>query len=264
MFNFASFCPHPPIIIPSIGKQSDLEEVSKTVEAMEELTKKFRDSEVDTVMIISPHSPIASREFSINVSPTLVGHFYNFGDFNTELKFQNDLELKDSIKEKSKEKNIPLREFEQKELDHGVLVPLYYLSRGKPEVKVINLSYSNLDLESHYEFGELLYKVSNSYSKKIGIVASGDLSHRLTPEAPAGYSPKGKEFDQKLVELIKNEEEKEIMDIDLDLRKKAGECGYRSLIILLGSLSQLEWESEVLSYQGPFGVGYLVASFRLN
>lgn len=47
---------------------------------------------------------------------------------------------------------------------------------------------------------------------------------------------------------------------------EAGECGLRSFSFLLGILeeSKINWKPEVLSYEGPFGVGYLVANFRLN
>jgi len=261
---FASFCPHPPIIVPSIGKQADLKKVSKTIEAMDDLSRGFEKAEVDSVVIVSPHSPISSGRFGINISPTLVGHFYNFGDFDTELKFKNNLKLANLIRDECNENDIPLSEFDSRELDHGVLVPIYYLAQGKSDIKIVNISYSDLRLKEHYEFGELIHNAINNYQGKVGFVASGDLSHRLIPEAPAGYAPEGKKFDQRLTNLIKNNNEKEIMEIDPELREKAGECGYRSLIILLGVLSNLNWDSEILSYEGPFGVGYLVASFKLT
>ncbi|GAI04633.1 unnamed protein product, partial [marine sediment metagenome] len=173
-------------------------------------------------------------------------------------------------KECQKEK-IPLRLTNSKELDHGVLVPLYYLAKEHPNFKVIPIAYSYLDTEAHFRFGQILHKttdrglssITESQDKKIAIVASGDLSHHLTSEAPAGYSPRGKEFDEKLVELLKKKDTREILKIDSGLIEEAGECGYRSIIILLGALNDLDWQPEILSYEGPFGVGYLVANFKL-
>ncbi|HEC92673.1 MAG TPA: AmmeMemoRadiSam system protein B, partial [Candidatus Atribacteria bacterium] len=222
---------------------------------------------------VSPHGPVDFNQFTINDSPTLAGHFYNFGDFQTELVFKNDLESIEQIKNtltyfnhdrgSFKINQLPFREINLKELDHGALVPLYYLSREYPKFKVVPIAYSYLDIETHFKFGKILKKAIESQDKKIAIVASGDLSHRLTPEAPAGYSSRGKEFDEKLIELLKNKDVKGILNMDPDLVEEAGECGYRSIIILLGVLDGLNWQPEILSYEGPFGVGYLVANFKI-
>ncbi len=263
MLKFAAICPHPPIIIPTIGRQADLKKVSKTIEAMEKLAEKFAKSAPETVLVISPHAPIDFNQFTVINSPTLTGHFYNFGDFQTELIFRNDENLIKIIGKECQKEKIPLRVADIKELDHGVLVPLYYLAKLHPNFKVIPLAYSYLDLATHLKFGKVLQKVINK-AARIGIIASGDLSHRLTPEAPAGYSPEGKKFDKKLVELLRKKDVGGILNMEPDLVEEAGECGYRSIIILLGLLNGLDWQAEILSYEGPFGVGYLVASFKLK
>jgi aromatic ring-opening dioxygenase LigB subunit len=264
-----------------------LEKVSKTISAMEKLAEIFANSAPDTVIVISPHGPVDFNQFTINQSPTLVGHFYNFGDFQTELIFKNDLELIkrikleliEQIKKETQKINLTknnhdrgsgwsdsiLRTVELKELDHGTLVPLYYLSKYHPNFKVVPIAYSFLGLRTHFRFGQLLQNAikHSNILENIGIIASGDLSHRLTPEAPAGYSPRGKEFDEKLIKLLKKKDVKGILNLNQDLVEEAGECGYRSIIILLGALDSLNWQPEILSYEGPFGVGYLVANFKL-
>jgi len=260
---FASICPHPPIIVPTIGAAADLKLVSKTIEAMEKLADKFSEVAPPTVIIISPHGPVNYNYFTINQSPTLAGHFHNFGDLDTELIFRNDKNLISEIQKESKKQDIPLQITNIKELDHGSLVPLYYLSQKHPNFKVVPLAYSYLDLETHFEFGKILQSAIKNSKSKVAIVASGDLSHRLTPEAPAGYSPAGKEFDEKLIEMIKNKDIKGILNMDKKLVEEAGECGYRSIVILLGALDGLNWTPEILSYEGPFGVGYLVTNFKI-
>lgn len=263
MLNFASICPHPPIIIPTIGRLADLKIVSKTIEGMEKLAEKFAEVKPETVIVISPHGPVDFNQFTITSSPTLAGHFYNFGDFDTELIFKNDEKSIGEIEKECEKQKIPLRIANIKELDHGVLVPLYYLAKGYSNFKVVPLAYSYLNLETHFKFGEILKTVINKQKTDIGVVASGDLSHCLTLDAPAGYSPRGKEFDEKLVDLLKKKDVKGILKMDPDLVEEAGECGYRSIIILLGALNGLDWQAEILSYEGPFGVGYLVANFKL-
>lgn len=255
--NFASICPHPPLIIPNVGKDR-IETVSDTVEAMEELAEDFEKRDPDTTIVVSPHAPMNPNSFVINEADVFKGHFHQFGDLSTELAFQNDLELVNSIEEKFEENEISFKGRAFKELDHGTLVPLYYLTQGKPNSQIISLAYSELSLKQHFQMGKALRKATES--KSVAIVASGDMSHRLNKQAPAGYSPRGKEFDEKLIELIKEKDVEGILNMDSDLVKQAGQCGYRSVIVLLGVLEDLEWEPEILSYEGPFGVGYLVAS----
>ncbi|MFC1629880.1 AmmeMemoRadiSam system protein B [Patescibacteria group bacterium] len=264
MLTFASIVPHPPIIIPTIGKLDDLKTVSKTIHAMERLTKEFAKTKTQTLIVVSPHGPIEASQFSIVESPTLAGHFYNFGDFETEFLFRNDENLIGLIRKECQKESLPLKIINNiKELDHGTLVPLCYLLKGLPNLKIVPLTYSFLDQHSHFNFGKKLKEAINQSNGKIGIIASGDLSHRLAPDAPADYSPQGKEFDEKIIQFLEKKDVGKILNIDPGLIKEAGECGYRSIITLLGALDNINWEPETLSYESPFGVGYLVFNFKL-
>jgi len=242
----------------------DLEQVSKTVGAMEKLIEEFSKVKPETVVVISPHAPLDPNQFTVFDSSTLIGNFHPFGDLKTELIFKNDLNLVEKIKKESEETGIPLKTADIKTLDHGTLVPLFYLSKGVPDIKIVPLAFSFLDPKIHFEFGKMLQRIINNEQRTIGIVASGDLSHRLTSEAPGGFSPQGKEFDEKIVNLLRKKDVKGIINMDKDLREKAGECGYRSIVILLGALEGLDWEPEILSYEGTFGVGYMVANFKIK
>ena len=57
---------------------------------------------------------------------------------------------------------------------------------------------------------------------------------------------------------------KGILNLDLDFVEAAGECGLRSILILLGALDGLNWKPEILSYEAPFGVGYLVTNIKFE
>jgi len=269
---FSAICPHPPIIIPTIGGTDDLKKVSKTIGAFKSLNQKLKDSEAQTVIIVSPHSSLSAQEFTISISPEFFGDFSLFGDKSDQFYFKNDINLATEIIKICKDKGIALKTVEEEFLDHGSLVPLYYLSQ-KNKFNLIVIGYSFLSLKEQFNFGKALQEVINqaSFEKgalikkkidhKIAFIASGDLSHRLTQNAPAGYSPKGKVFDETIIDDLKNNPER-IININPELSEQAGECGLRSIAILLGVINGLNLKPEILSYENPFGVGYLTAYFK--
>lgn len=262
MLSFAAITPHPPIIIPTIGSREDLLKVKKTINEMEELRKKMEKAKPETLIIISPHGPVGFKELSILESDVFTGNFSMFGDFETQLSFKGDLELSEKLKKEYQRENIVYRVYKKEDLDHGALVSLFYLLKNI-KTKILPISYSLLDLGWNFKYGNAIGKVIKKSERKIGIIASGDLSHRLTKDAPAGYSPLGKKFDEKIVEGLKNNDIKNILNIDENLAEEAGECGLRSIAILLGALSTINnWRFEILSYECPFGVGYLVANVK--
>jgi len=265
MLSFAAFLPHPPIIIPTIGRDEDLKKVKKTISAMNLIGQEFRSQNIETAFLVSPHGPLDPYRMIINVAPNLQGHFRIFGDSQTNLKFKNDLNLLKALATQLEKESFPFLLIDEAFLDHGALVPLYYLSENRSlQFRLIPLSYSLLDREKHFQFGEIIGRIINDSPKRIAFIASGDLSHRITPEAPAGFSPKGKIFDETIVSLLKNKKTKEILNLDEDFVEEAGQCGYRSLLILLGVLNHFDWQLEILSYEAPFGVGYLVAQFKIS
>lgn len=257
MINFACITPHPPIIIPGIGREEDLKKVENTVLAMEKLGRDLEESDPDTIIIISPHAPIADMyAFGINSKHHLEGNLENFG-LDETLEFKNNPEIIEKINQTALVNDIPVY-FHKEPLDHGSLVPLHYLTRNiKP--RIVHLSFSYLGFPIHYHYGQIIGKICAESSDNIAIVASGDLSHRLTFDAPAGYSPRGKEFDEKLINLLAQEKDRVILELNHDFVEEAGECGLRSIIILLGALKEKERKFNILSYEGPFGVGYLTA-----
>ncbi len=257
----AYITPHPPILIPKIGREN-LERVQETIFALENLAEKLYQAKPETILVISPHGPITQDKFCILGKEKLYGNFSQFGDIEDEFNYKNNLELVKEIEKESKKEKIPLSLINENWLDHGMLVPLYHLTSGKLDnIPILGMGFSMLDLQTHFNLGKVIYSVTKN--KKVAIIASGDLSHRLTPDAPAGYSEKGKEFDKKLIELLKKNDSKGILNLDSNLIEEAGECGLRSIIILLGILDKVKNKTEILSYQAPFGVGYLVVDFKI-
>ena len=143
-------------------------------------------------------------------------------------------------------------------MDHGLLVPLYYLDQYL-ETPIVALSISGLDYSSHFQLGRITRDACEALGRRAVFVASGDLSHRLIRGAPAGYSPRGKEFDRRITDIASSGDFDALYDIEESLVDEAGECGFRSIHTMWGSLKNGPMQNTVLSYEGPFGVGYLVS-----
>src|SRR5204862_7427025 len=66
-------------------------------------------------------------------------------------------------------------------------------------------------------------------------------------------------FDEEVLDSFGSNDPDRIVRIDPELRKLAGECGYRSMLVAIGVSNKLPLSCDVISYEAPFGVGYLVA-----
>lgn len=261
--------PHPPIMVPEVGK-SQSKIVQDSIESAETIGKEIKDLSPDTVIVISPHGPVFQDAICLYDFP-LKGSLAGFRAPEINLEYETDDKLKEEILSLSKAEKIPvvtsktvyLERFGfPRELDHGVLVPLYFIDKYTSNFNLIAMAFGMLPYEELYAFGKLLQKAVENTKKNVVIIASGDLSHRLTPDAPAGYSPEGKIFDEKLVAHLKCWDLKSLYNLESSLVEKAGECGLRSIWIMAGSLDGRKVKPKILSYEGPFGVGYCVAKFE--
>lgn len=258
---FSCIVPHPPIIIPEIGK-GEIKKTNKTIIALKDLEKDFRESRPDTVLVVSPHSPLYPDAFTVSKSAKYSGNFFNFGEFDINMEFSGDVDLAGKIKKEAERVEIPIQLIDNSEMDHGAMVPLYYLSQNYDKFKIVLANFSFKSLKDNYEYGRAIRRVLDlEKDRKLAVIASGDLSHRITENAPAGYHPDGKRFDKELIGLLKNNQVNKILDLDPVYIENAGECGLRSIVILLGILSKSKYNINIFSYEAPFGVGYVVARF---
>ena len=255
---FSGIVPHPPIMVPEVGQES-IVDVKSSIDAMSEFTRRLVDSNAETVILISPHAPLELESFVAYAGDEVRGDFANFRAPGTQLSAPVDQDLLDAITKHASSSNYVIDKITNSKLDHGTAVPLYFLLKNGWRGKVVALGYSFLSIDDHLKFGSCIRKAVEDTGRSVAFVASGDLSHRLKPDAPAGYNPGAYLFDQQVVHALEENDPQSIVEIDPGLRKLAGECGYRSMVVAIGATQELESHCEVLSYEAPFGVGYLVA-----
>jgi aromatic ring-opening dioxygenase LigB subunit len=263
--------PHPPIMVPEVGKQ-ELDKIQATVAAAEEAAQFLKAGNPQTVIIISPHGPLFRDAVGISVHPRLRGSLAAFGAPDVSVGFETDVLLTQHIQQEAERLGVNLVELNDElakanrfsqQLDYGAVVPLYYLHKAGFKGQIVHLTVGLLSYEEMYTFGKAVQMAVDASGKKTAIIASGDLSHRLTQDAPAGYNPSGAKFDEQIVQALTRMDVKALLTMDHGFIEEAGECGLRPVFFLMGVLGGLDARSSVLSYEGPFGVGYAVALFRV-
>jgi len=264
--------PHPPILIPEIGR-NNLREVEKTRQGMEKISDQVKLWNPDTLVLITPHGPVFRDAISIAAITSLQGNFAKFGMTDIRISAETDTEMVEVITRYAGHSGIPVLQITEDSaqryglsivLDHGALVPLYYLAKAGVKAKVVHISIGWLEYEDLFSFGRAVREAVQSIDRRAVIICSGDLSHRLTPDAPAGYSIQARQFDETIVQALEKLNIQAIRNLAPDFIEEAGECGLRPIYILMGILDKLKVKAHTLSYEGPFGVGYAVMQFQIG
>lgn len=260
--SFGCIVPHPPLLVPSVGRGQE-SAIRATSEAMKQLAASLAAVRPGVVVIMSPHGKILPQAMGVFGGIESQGDMKQWGDVAPIRTFKNDPGFASAILDECGVRRIPAQPVADMglSLDHGVMVPLHFLASAIGKAPLIPLAFSHLSLRMHYEFGQAIASAAEKSKRRVAFIASGDLSHRLIPGAPAGYDPLGNIFDRTVVDSISAGNYEAVLNIDTDVIERAGECGLRSIAVLLGSTEGRVMSPKVLSYEGPFGVGYLVASF---
>lgn len=258
---FAALLPHAPILIPQIGGE-DLKATRASVAAMKTVAVRLNSMQPGAVVIISPHSPRRFGAFGLWSGKRLYGDLRHFGAGDIALDILNGLDLASELKVQARSRGIATWAIPSQPLDHGVLVPLWYLAEAGwhgPTI-VISVNYPGQEgLGRLGRLGQALADAISRRSKPVAVIASGDMSHRLTPDAPAGYEPRARDFDSQLIECLRKGAYHDLEHLDLTLRGLAAEDALDSTIIAAASVNWQSTGHAVLSYEGSFGVGYGVA-----
>ncbi len=264
MISWAVFTPHPPLLVPEIGG-SMLERVADTKQSLEKLFEEV-DSQVDSLVVMTPHSHASVDKVMVSSGKQLEGRLAQFGGAK-KLTFKVDRSLSQFLITGLEEAGLPaqLKALPDgsavESIDHGAYVPLYYAEQvmdASPDLTILNPGLFAPD--KIWKAGKVLGQRLENEDKRIGVIISGDLSHKLSRNAPAGYHPRAHLFDQQVKEWLEAKQPNKLLEVDQELLAEAGECGYRPLIMGSSLVQEHGYRNcRVLSYEAPFGVGYLVA-----
>ncbi len=258
----AFMVPHPPLIVPEVGKGGE-EQIKTTTEAYEKAAREIASLKPETIVITSPHSVMYADYFHISPGRRASGDLSNFRAGCVKFKEEYDTELVDEITRIADRNAFSAGTLGErdKNLDHGTMVPLYFIRKYLDDFKIVRIGLSGLPLTDHYRLGQMIKSAVDNLSRRVVFVASGDLSHKLQTYGPYGFAPEGPEYDRRIMDVCKRAAFDELFDFDEAFCERAAECGHRSFVIMAGALDATRVKATQYSHEDVTGVGYGICSF---
>jgi len=260
----AYIVPHPPLIVPGVGKGQE-KSVQKTIDSYSEIAKKIGEISPQTIVVISPHSVLYSDYIHISPGGAAQGSLKRFGAPEV-YRANYDVDLVGEICRLCDALDFPAGTEGEKDasLDHGTLVPLYFINKYYTKYNLVRCSISGLSHREHYRFGMMISEAAKNLGRRCVVVASGDLSHKLGDSGPYGFAPEGPELDGKLTDIMKSSDFGEFLRLDPKLCERGAECGLGSFAIMAGALDKKKVSARFYSYEGVTGVGYAVCEYMVG
>ena len=258
----AFMVPHPPLIVPAVGQGGEAQ-IAETTAAYERVAEEIATLEPETIIITSPHQTMYLDYFHISPGTGASGSFRDFRAPEVRFEEQYDRKLRDVICRLADERDFPAGTEGEREprLDHGTMVPLWFIRRKYTGGKILRVGLSGLPLTEHYRFGQMIREAVEETGRRCVFVASGDLSHKLQPHGPYGFAPEGPEYDARIMDVCGRAAFGELFDFDEDFCERAAECGHRSFVIMAGAFDGMNVTAKTLSHQDVTGVGYGICTF---
>lgn len=261
----AAAVPHPPIILPEVGRGEE-KKIEKSAAAYMEAMARIAKLRPDTIIITTPHAVMYQDYFHISPGRSAKGDMGAFRAHDVVVSIDYDVELVRELSRNAQQEKLPAGTQGERDraLDHGTMIPLYFLNQVYTDYRVVRIGLSGLPPLMHYRLGQCIAKAADSLSRRAVLIASGDLSHKLKADGPYGFAPEGARFDKALTEAFAAGDFLQILRVSPALADAAAECGLRSFQMMAGALDHKAITHELLSYEGPFGVGYAVALFEVT
>ena len=261
----AVIMPHPPIARAMVGRGEE-KKIQSTLDAYRAASRQIAQDAPETIVIISPHNIFFRDAFYISPGEVYTDSLARFGASADRVSIPYDTELRDEIIRLCDEKGIPTVSSTRYagEPDHGSLIPLLFVREAYTDFRVVRIAPSMLSDEMLMEMGRIIERAAAHLGRRMTLIASGDLSHKLLPEGPYGFVKEGPEFDRKVTGMMRSGDLKAFREFSPDFRDRCAECGLPGFIMLSGALENYHVEPDFLSYEGPFGVGYAICTFAIE
>lgn len=261
----AVLTPHPPVLLPEVGGGRE-REIAATGRAMAQAAAEVARWKPEVLIVASPHTILYGDYFHIAPGPGATGSMAAFGAPQVRMEVAYDAPLREEIIRRAENAGLQAGTRGQRDpsLDHGVLIPLYFLRKAGVHCPLMRMGLSGFSALDHYRLGQCVAEAVDALGRRAVFVASGDLSHKLKADGPYGFAPEGPVFDEAVTKAMASGNFLEFLTMDPSLCDRAAECGLRSFQLMAGALDGLAVQPRLLSHEGTFGVGYAVALFPVT
>lgn len=259
----AIIVPHPPLILPAVGRGQE-RGIQATVDAYREAARRVAQWKPEALVIASPHTILYADYFHIAPGKGAKGDMRAFGAKDSAFEAAYDEALRAELVRRAQAVGLHAGTLGEREpaLDHGVCIPLYFLREAGIGCPILRMGLSGFSPLEHYKLGKCVQEAAEALGKRVAFIASGDLSHKLKADGPYGFAPEGPALDGALCAAMETGDFLRFLNMDAGLCERGAECGLRGFQIMAGFLDGYAVVPELLSYEGPFGVGYAVAVFE--
>ena len=261
----AVIVPHPPLIIPAVGRGEE-RGIQATVDAYRKAARLVASWQPEVLIVTTPHLVMYSDYFHISPGLAAAGDMSRFGAPRERLETRYDTDLRREVIALAEREGIAAGTLGERDanLDHATFIPLWFLRQAGVSCPILRVGLSGFSPLEHYRLGQCVQRAVDALGRRAAFIASGDLSHKLKKDGPYGLAPEGAVYDRQITEVMASGDFLRLLQMDERLCDRAAECGQRSFQIMAGALDGLAVHAELLSHEGPFGVGYGVAAFTVT
>ncbi len=249
---------HAPIVVPAIAG-SRAEDCVKTTQAMRAVASALVAHHPDVLVVVTPHAPRQRTAWGIVHDAEIAGSFERFGRADLSETFRGAPRAAQALEAAARALGLPVSVSDGIELDHGALVPLTFVREMGWSGPTLIVALPHPGTQTEDAFGHAITQAAESCHERWAVLASGDMSHRLIRGAPAGYHPRAKDFDSAFVSCLRNGDLRAAVSPDPVLQELAAEDVVQSTRVAAAAVRYESRGLDVLSYEGPFGVGYAEA-----
>lgn len=261
MIVYAALVPNSPLLIETINKER-LGEVKKTTSAIETIRDHLYAAKPDAVVFLSAQTHVHEESFGILFKDSFSIDLSEFGDLAERDSYKPNPKLSDRIQRYMRREEIPVT-LDSDNIDYSSGVPMILFGEAIKGVSIVPISHSGFDGKQHFLFGKSLQDVLHDSDLRIAVIGCGNLSHALSTDAPAGFAKEGAQFDEMIQSHIEQKNAAGLLQVKSKILKRAHETAYLPILMTLGVLDGVKYDPHILSYEHPFGVGFLTVEFTL-
>jgi len=268
---FAAIAPHGTLAVPD-APGAGVPGSRATQKAMEELGRRFDAARPDATIVFTPHNVHVDGHFAVVLAGSAFGTLADWDAPGVELECAIDLELATGLVVALHDDGLPVVgvSFGANDpgaatapLDWGALIPLWVMGgRSEPQVPVVIASPArDRPLDEQVRAGAAVVRAAEAFGRRIALIASADHGHAHDPNGPYGYDPASKEYDDRVVEVVRANRLGELLEFEPDFVERAKADSFWQMLVLHGALGDA-WDVDFLSYEAPTYFGMLCAAYE--